>query len=311
MKISVVTTLYHSKPYVKEFYSRILKVINEINCDYEIIFVNDGSPDDSLEEVLELHRENENIIVVELSKNFGQHKAMMTGMKYATGDYVLIIDVDLEEKPELLKQYWEEINNNESDVVYGVIQNKYCGIIKKHTSKIFYRLLNYMSNEDMPVDISFSRLMKKEYVKSLLKFTEREMYIGGLWHIAGYKQTPVFIEKTYKGVSSYTFKKKMDMLINAVTAFSNKPLVMIFNLGMFISGVSIFYATFLIIKKLFFGIAMSGWTSIMVTMWFLFGITILCVGIVAIYLSKIFIEVKRRPYTIVKQIYRKNKNRGN
>lgn len=305
MKISIVTTLYNSKSYIKEFYDRIKKSALKITNDYEIIFVNDGSPDESLKEVIKLYKEDKNVVIIDLSKNFGHHKAMMTGMKYAKGDYILLIDVDLEETPELLNKYWEKIKEDENiDVVYGIVNKREGSFFTKLFSKIFYRLLNYLSNENMPVDISFSRLMKKEYVKNLIEFTEREMYICGLWHINGFKQVSINIEKSFKGVSSYTFKKKLIMTINAITSFSNKPLEMIFYLGVFMSMGSIFYTLYLIIKKKLNGIEVSGWTSIMVTMWFLFGITILCIGVVAIYLSKIFIEVKKRPYTIIKKIYR-------
>ncbi len=307
MMFSVVTTLYRSSPYIDEFYNRISASLQQITDNYEIIFVNDGSPDNSLEVVLSILQKDERVKVVDLSRNFGHHKAMMTGLFYAKGDYVLMIDTDLEEKPELLLSYWDVLKKqNDVDVVYGIQEQRGGSFMKQFFGKLFYHLLNYMSSENMPTNISFSRLMTKRYVKTLIKFKEREMYIGGLWHIAGYKQISIPIHKSFKGISSYTLNKKLIMVTNAVTSFSNKPLIMIFYLGLIISFFSTLYGFYLIVDKFLFGGIMSGWTSMMVSIWFLSGIIILCLGVTAIYLSKIFIEVKNRPYTIVRHVYKKN-----
>ncbi|MBP7232349.1 MAG: glycosyltransferase family 2 protein [Syntrophaceae bacterium] len=306
MKLSVVTTLFYSSSFILEFYNRIINSIKKITDEYEIIFVNDGSPDNSLANAIKLVDLDNNIKVIDLSRNFGHHKAMMTGLFHTVGDFVFMIDSDLEEMPELLNIYWNEmISNPNADVVYGILRDRQGGIFKRATGSMFYSILNYLSAEDMPKNISFSRLMTKQYVKCLTEHKEREMYIGGLWHIVGFNQISVMIDKSFKGVSSYTLQKKISMMVNAVTSFSNKPLIFIFNTGFFIFFLSLCFGLYFLARKYFFGAVLSGWTSLILSLWLLSGLIILCLGIIAIYLSKIFIETKNRPYSIIKEIYSK------
>lgn len=305
MKISIVTTLYQSSPYISQFYERITNTVRKIGAEYEIIFVDDGSPDDSLIVAAEFLKDDLNITIVELSRNFGHHKAMMTGLEYADGDYILMIDSDLEEAPELLEVYWKKMNENkDTDVVYGKLSQRNGTLWAKLTSGVFYRLLNFLSGEKMPIDIAFSRLATKNYVSNLLRFKETEMYIGGLWHIVGFNQVPVNITKKSKGISSYTLRKKIEMLVNAITAFSSMPLRMIFHTGIITTVFSIILSTYFFVRKFLYAETPSGWTSLIVLMLLMSGIILSSLGIISIYLSKIFNEVKNRPYTIVKSVYR-------
>ena len=304
MKLSIVTTLYKSEAYIEEFYRRICSQASGITDDFEIIVVNDGSPDNSLSVSVGLAKTDKRVKVVDLSRNFGHHKAMMAGLHYVTGNYVFMIDTDLEEAPELLGEYWLRMNESDDiDVVYGQLVKRKGSFFKKITGNMFYRLLNFLSGENMPVDISFSRLMTRKYVESLKLFTEREMYIGGLWHIAGFNQASIPVHKKSRGISSYTLRKKIEMLVNAVTAFSSMPLRMIFVLGSFVTVCSLALSLFFFVRKFFYAEVVSGWTSLIVALLFMSGIIVSSIGIVAIYLSKIFIEVKGRPYVIVKDEY--------
>ena len=304
MKISIVTTLYKSSPYILEFYDRLIKSVIKLGTDYEIIFVDDGSPDNSLTIVVDLLNHDPNITVIELSRNFGHHKAMMTGLKYTKGDYILMIDSDLEERPELLEVYWDEMSKNENaDVVYGKLLKRKGSVWEKITGGLFYRLLNFLSGEKMPTDIAFSRLATKNYISSLLLFQEKEIYIGGLWHITGFNQVPVPITKHSKGLSSYTFRKKIEMLLNAITSFSSMPLRMIFHLGVFTTLFSIILSIIFAVRKVLYDEVITGWTSLIVVVLFMSGIIILSLGVIAIYMSKIFSEVKNRPFTIVRSIF--------
>jgi putative glycosyltransferase len=306
MKISIVTTLYKSSPYIVEFYNRLINAIANITTDYEIIFVDDGSPDNSHSVVMELLSIDKNVIVVELSRNFGHHKAMMTGLEYVNGDYVFMIDSDLEEAPELIEDYWEKMCENvKTDVVYGKLLKRNGTFWQKITSGLFYRILNYCSGENMPTGYAFSRLMNKNYVNSLLQFREREMWIGGLWHITGYNQVPVIVQKEYKGVSSYTLRKKIELFLNAITSFSSLPLRLIFHVGLFTTALAIVMIIFFSIRKIIYQDIVSGWTSLIVVILLMSGIIVMCLGIISLYLSKIFIEVKNRPYTIVRSVSKK------
>ncbi len=303
MKISIVTTLYRSAPYLKEFHERVRSSALEITHDYEIIFVNDGSPDNSLDVAVEIHQTDPHVKVVDLSRNFGHHKAMMTGLAHATGDLVFLIDCDLEEKPEFLGEFHAKLSDSAVDVVYGVQDSRKGGVWERITGRIFYTLFNALSTDSLPLNVLTVRLMTRRYVDALLQFREREILIAGLWTIAGFEQIGVPIQKGYKGSTTYTFRRKVSHLVNSITSFSNRPLVYIFYLGFFIMCISASMALYLVIRRIFFSIGVEGWASVMVSVWFLGGLTIFCLGVIGIYLSKIFVETKQRPYTLIRHIY--------
>ncbi|MCA9447494.1 MAG: glycosyltransferase, partial [Candidatus Omnitrophica bacterium] len=168
---------------------------------------------------------------------------------------------------------------------------------------IFYTIFNALSSDPLPLNVLTVRLMTRRYVDSLLQFREREILIAGLWAITGFDQIAVPIKKGFKGSTTYTFRKKAAHLVNSITSFSNRPLVYIFYLGFFIMCISAVMAGYLVIRRFFFSIGVAGWASVMVSVWFLGGLTIFCLGVIGIYLSKIFVETKQRPYTLIRHIY--------
>jgi putative glycosyltransferase len=303
MDLSIVTTLYYSAPYLQEFYTRICTESERITSDYEIIFVNDGSLDNSLEIVLSFYEKDEKVKVIDLSRNFGHHKAIMTGLAYAKGQIIFLIDCDLEEEPELLSKFHETIKNSDADVVYGVQEFRKGGFFKKITGAIFYKLFHFFSSYPVPANPITVRLMSQKYVAALVKHREREIFLAGLFSITGFNQVPFRVKKSYKGKSTYTFGRKVSLFVNSITSFSNKPLIFIFYLGSVILMVSGMAAINLIIKKVLFGNLLTGWSSVIVSIWLLGGLNIFCLGVIGIYLSKIFIETKQRPSTIIRKIY--------
>ena len=303
MDLSIVTTLYRSAPHLEEFYVRLCAVAERLATNFEIILVNDGSPDDSLEKALSLYRNDKRIKVIELSRNFGHHKAMMTGLAHARGDLVFLVDSDLEEEPELLESFYQRLKETNADVVFGVQQKRRGGPLERAGGAMFYRIFNLLSTDSIPRNLVTARLMSRKYVRALVEYREREMMIAGLWTLTGFKQVPLPMTKLQRSGTSYTLGRKIGQLVNAITSFSSKPLEMIFYLGCVISFLAIMAALLLIIGRLFFGTLLLGWPSLIVSIWLLGGLTIFCLGVIGIYLSKIFIEVKQRPYTIVKDVY--------
>ena len=304
MELSIVTSLYYSAPYLEKFYNRITAAAKKITDDYEIILVNDGSPDNSLEIAISLFEKDEKVKVIDLSRNFSHHKAVMTGFEHTKSSLVFSIACDLEEEPELLGKFYEEMKKKpEVDVIYGVQETRKGLFFERISGSLFYSLFNMLSSDPMPRNLVSARLMSRRYVQSLLQHREREVFMGGLMTITGYNQEPLVIRKGFKGSSAYTLRRRISLLVNAITSFSNKPLVYIFNLGTIISLIAGASGIFLILKRLFMGGLIIGWASVMVSIWFLGGITIFCLGILGIYFSKIFIEVKQRPYTIIRQVY--------
>lgn len=300
MKLSIVTTLYNSSSYINEFYERCSICARKLTMDYELIFVNDGSPDDSLNVVKKIAYSDEKVVVIDLSRNFGHHKAMMTGLAQASGELIFLIDSDLEEKPEWLLEFNEKISSDDCDVVYGIQERRKGNWFEKLSGYFYYKLINVFFKH--PKNITTARLMTKQYVSNLLLFREREVVISGLWILTGFDQRSVLVNKTSKKKSSYNLSRKLSHLFNTITSFTSKPLIGIFGVGLIISSVTFIYACLLIINRLFFSVTVEGWTSIMVSIWLLGGIIILFIGIVGVYISKLFSEVKHRPYTIVKEI---------
>jgi putative glycosyltransferase len=302
MKIAVVTTLYQSAPYIPEFVARMQAALRKVTDDYELILVDDGSPDNSLATALKSVQSVPRLKVIELSRNFGHHKAMMTGLEHATGDLVFLIDVDLEEPPELLIPFLEALSKKELDVVYGFQKTRRGGLIKRTGGLFAWRLLNLMLPVKVPFNHSTVRLMTRDYVQALLKHKEHQTAIGGLWVLTGFRQEGIEFDKGIRHGSSYTFGRRMLVLLDSVTSFSELPLFLIFYIGCAVLVGSGLFGVYLVIRRLN-GYMAEGWVSTIVSIAFFGGLTVFSIGVVGLYISRIFIETKNRPYTVIRRIY--------
>jgi putative glycosyltransferase len=304
MKLSIVATLYQSAPHIKEFHERSRSVAQTlVDDEYEIVLVNDGSPDNSLDLAIQLAECDGHVVVVDLSRNFGHHKAMMTGLAHAKGERIFLIDSDLEEEPEYLLNFTRQMESQSCDVVYGVQELRKGSWFERWSGQWFYRIFKALTGMALPENIVTARLMTRRYVAALLRHREREVFLAGLWHITGFDQRPCTITKHCTSETTYTLRGKMSLLVNSVTSFSNAPLVSIFYIGVLISLLALMYIAYLVINWMFLAKPASGWTSVMASIWLLGGMVISFIGVVGIYLSRIFSETKQRPYTIVRQIY--------
>jgi putative glycosyltransferase len=309
MKLSVVTTLYQSAPYVQEFYERAGVAAQQlVGEDYEIVFVNDGSPDNSLALAAGLSMQDHHVLTVDLSRNFGHHKAMMTGLAHARGKLTFLIDSDLEEEPEYLVKFAEQMEKEACDVVYGVQEQRKGNWFERWSGRWFYSFFKALTGLALPENVVTARLMTRRYVDALLLHKEREVFMAGLWHITGFNQRPHAVRKYSTSTTTYTLRRKMSVLVNSVTSFSNAPLISIFYIGILISLLAVSYIAWLVVHWAFLAKPLSGWTSIMASIWLLGGMVISFIGVVGIYLSKIFSETKQRPYTIVRQVYAKRQS---
>ena len=289
MKLSIVATLYKSAPYIHEFYERACKTARQlVGENYEIVLVNDGSPDDSLDLAIQLADADDHIVVVDLSRNYGHHKAMMTGLEYSKGEKVFLLDSDLEEEPEWLIKFSQIMSDEAADVVYGRQEVRKGGWFEKLSGEIFYSLFNKLSEIDHPRNIVTARLMSRRYVDALLSHHEREFVISCLWVITGFKQCESIVKKHALSDTTYSAAKKMKNAVNAITSFSDAPLRYIFYLGFWIFMISLVYALYLVINRLLFSQVVDGWTSLMVSIWLLGGMVISFVGVIGIYLAMVF-----------------------
>jgi putative glycosyltransferase len=305
MKISIVATLYYSEGYIAEFYRRVTAAVKKITPDYEIVFVNDGSPDKSLEKVLAIQQEDSRVMLVDLSRNFGHHKAIMTGLRFAEGDYVFLIDTDLEEEPELLTVFWSELQAKpDLDVVYGIQKSRKGGWFERISGYLFYKLFNFIAGYEYPANPFTARLMSQRYIQGLRTFNEKEIDLWGLFILNGFKQAGLTLTKKSKGTTTYTFKRKLRIAVDTITSFTSRPLYIIFLVGLFITLVSTINIIYIVYQKLAAKVTVDGYTSLFASIWFIGGGLMFTLGIIGIYLSKIFLEIKNRPLTIIKGVYK-------
>lgn len=304
MKLSIVATLYQSASYIEEFCRRAGEAARQLaGDDYEIVLVNDGSPDNSLDVAVQLTLRDCHVVVVDLSRNFGHHKAMMTGLSATRGERVFLIDSDLEEEPEWLLSFNAQMRADACDVVYGVQAERRGGIFERVTGTLFYELFRMLTGIVQPSNIVTSRLMTRRYVDALLLHEERELNIGGLWVITGFGQAQQVVNKHVSSPTTYSLSRKFSHFVNAITSFSSLPLVFTFYSGLLISISALGYIVYLSLRYVFVAAPPSGYTSIIASIWLFSGLIVFFLGVQGIYIAKIFSEVKRRPYTIVRNVF--------
>lgn len=304
MKLSVVTTIFKTARCILPFYERVSVAARELGMDFEVVFVNDGSPDNGLELALNAARTRSEIVVVDLSRNYGQHKAIWAGLRVARGDLIAIFDGDLEEDPGLVVPFYEALRNLSADVVFGIAREPKGSFMYRRSRDLFYWLLRRLSSIDFPRNAQTARLMSRRYVEALLLFEEREIFLIGIMHMAGFRQSSLLIDKPSLSQTTYRLRQLVWMAVNAVTAFSIAPLILIFVAGAGLFGASLLFLGYLVVIRTFNGVGVPGWTSVMALQMFSFSIIVLFLGIISIYIGTIFIEVKRRPSSIIRSVTR-------
>jgi putative glycosyltransferase len=300
MRLSIVTTMYRSAPYLSAFHERALAAARRLGFEPEFVYVNDGSPDESLAEALKLRQEYSQVRIVDLSRNFGHHQAMLTGLAQATGDRIFLIDCDLEEAPELLGEFFARMVDTGADVVYGVQAVRQDSRAERWMAWGYYGVHSWLCDEQIPRNLMTIRLMSRRYVDALLSHREVDFVISGLWARTGFEQVPLTVQKGKKAQSSYTLSRKLTLLARLMTTVSVKPLFAIFGLCMVLFVLLSLTGLGAMIVHLFSpGIAWLG----LACMCLLAGVTLFCQGVIAVFLARIFLEVKQRPVTIVRQVY--------
>jgi len=303
VRLSVVTSLYKSAEFIREFHQRASEAAAKLTPDWEIIIVNDGSPDDSLQIAIELHRRDPRVRVIDLSRNFGHHKALMTGLANSRGDLVFVIDSDLEEDPAWLLTFYDAMKSTGAEAIYGVQRSRKGGWFERMSGALFYRVFNKLLTHPFPPNIVTARLMTRRYVDALVQHRDQEVSLAGLCTITGFEQQPLMVDKGTRADTSYGLRRRISAFVTAITSFSNRPLLYIFQLGVGVILLSIVAGIVLMYQSMTGRIGVPGWASIMVSIWFLGGVMIFCVGVLGIYLAKVFTETKDRPYTIIRRIY--------
>ena len=301
--VSVVVPAYNEAEVIAVTCSRLQKVMNNLDVPYELIFVNDGSRDETILRLSELSARHPEVKVLDFSRNFGHQVAVTAGIDYAAGDVVVLIDADLQDPPELIADFLDKWREG-YDVVYAVrSERKGESWFKKATAKWFYRLLNRMTDVDIPVDTGDFRLMSRPVVDSLKQIPERHRFIRGLVAWVGFHQIgiPYVRANRYAGTSKYPLKKMIKFSLDGITSFSFKPLQFATKLGFVVALVGFLLAIVIVCEKLFTRFTVQGWTSIMVVVLFLGGIQLIMLGVLGEYVGRIYDEVRGRPLYIVRK----------
>lgn len=304
---SIVSTMYRSKPFLEQFLSECLAALASMGCDdYEIVLVNDGSPDDSLDYARSRLVDLPRLRVVDLSRNFGHHHAMQAGLSVAQGDKVFLIDCDLEVAPSFLVAMAAKMEETGADLVFGYQELRKGGWFEQFSGGLFWRGINLLSEVRVPENMVTERVMSRRYVDALLSMGDANLFLGGMMSWAGFLQIGVAVgKKQREGQSTYTLMKRVQLMVNAVSSFTSRPLVWLFNAGVLITALSFAYAVYLVIRKLAFGDALIGFTSLMGMMAFSLGVVTTALGVLGIYLGKVFNQVQNRPTFIIRDIHQR------
>jgi len=300
IKISVVSPVYSAEFLVNKLVSRLRQTLSELCDSYEIILVEDGSPDNSWQQIKMLCNDDRNVKGIRLSRNFGQHYAITAGLEKAKGEWIVVMDCDLQDRPEEIPALFEKAQEG-YDIVYARRLVRKDGLLKKMASKIFYRLFGYLTDSKQDPSIANFGIYHREVIRSILKMKDHVRYFPTMVQWVGFRSTKLNVDHSRRedGKSSYTWRKLLTLALDNVIAFSDKPLKLTIRLGFVISMISLCIGVFYLYRYLAGEIIVLGFTSLVISIWFLSGLIIFILGILGIYLGKTFDRVKDRPTFII------------
>ena len=297
-KVTILVPAYNEQEVLPMLYDRLKAIMDELsNYDFEILFVNDGSKDNTLKIIRELREKDNRVCYVNLSRNYGKETAMIAGLDYMKGDCVVLIDADLQDPPELIPEmitYWEE----GYDDVYAKRRSRQGEtFLKKFTSWGYYRVLQHMTRIEIQKDTGDFRLLDRRCVEALKQMRESERYTKGLFSWIGYNKKEILYDRDSRaaGKTKWNYKQLINLSIDGITSFTTSPLRLAAKTGIVVSLVGFLYMLVIIFKTLFFGVDVAGYASMMVVILFLGGLQLIFLGVIGEYLGRAFYETKGRP----------------
>jgi polyisoprenyl-phosphate glycosyltransferase len=304
-ELSVVIPVFNEEENITVLYSRLTAVLEDTHIDYEIIFVDDGSNDNSLNQLQNLLVEDKRVLVVELARNFGHQVSITAGLDFARGQAVAVMDADLQDPPEALPEFIAKWRKG-YDVIYAIREQRKERWLKRSSYSLFYRLLRRVANIDIPLDSGDFCVMDRRVVELLKSMPERSRFIRGIRSWVGLNQVGLPFERhaRYAGQSKYTIRRLVLLALDGLISFSYVPLRFISFLGIGVSCLSIFLAVFYFVKKLLYGLSPPGFATLVVSIFFLAGIQLVTMGVIGEYVGRIFEEAKRRPLYVLRRATR-------
>lgn len=301
-KISIIVPCYNEALAIPIFYEEICKVFDKLDYELELMFVDDGSTDETLSTIKNLLKDKR-VKYLSFSRNFGKEAAMYAGLSHAKGDYITVMDVDLQDPPKLIPEMINYIKEGYDIVATKRKTRKGEGFFRSLFSRMFYRIINKMSKIEMVSGARDFRLMTRQVVESVLELREYNRYSKGLFSFVGYKTKWISYDNVQRvaGKTKWSFRKLFVYAIEGITSFSTSPLVLSAILGIIFCLISFIMIIVIIIKTVAFGDPTSGWPSLVCIIFFVSGIQLFCIGVMGEYLSKMYMEVKGRPIYIIKE----------
>lgn len=304
-QISIIVPCYNEQETVKRFYEEIIKVTNQISgYDFEFIYVNDGSKDQTVPFIKQLREQDNRVCLIDFSRNFGKEAAMLAGMEHSSGEVVVIMDVDLQDPPQLLPQMIKLYEDGYENVYTRRRNRNGEPPIRSFFANMFYRIINRMSDVEIIDGARDYRLLSRRAVDDLVSLKEANRFSKGLFQWVGYQSICLEFDHVERvaGETKWNFMKLVDYAIEGITAFSNAPLRFATYTGMFIASLSFLYLLYIFFDTMINGNSTAGWPSIVCIMLFLGGIQLIFLGVIGEYIGRIYNEVKQRPIYIVKEL---------
>lgn len=303
--ISVIVPCYNEEDVLAIFLDKVSKILIETKQPYEIIFVNDGSKDNTLETLLALKNTFKYMRIIHLSRNFGKEAALTAGLDMAKGDVIIPIDADLQDPPELIEAFIAKWQEGYDVVLAKRIDRTSDSLAKRYTANLFYKFHNAISHTRIPDNVGDYRLISKKVLKAIQKMPENQRFMKGIFAWVGFKTTTIEYvrEKRQAGNTSFGAWKLWNFALDGITSFSTVPLRIWFYIGSFISLLSLIYGSVIIIKTLVYGVDLAGYASILTTVLFLGGIQLMGIGILGEYIGRLYQESKKRPIYIIENEY--------
>ncbi|HIP49213.1 MAG TPA: glycosyltransferase [Lutibacter sp.] len=300
--ISVVTPVYGCSKSLAQLYIRLEKTLSTITNEFEIIMVNDASPDNAWESIKELAAKDSRVKGINFSRNFGQHRAITAGLDYAKGDWVVVMDCDLQDQPEEIIKLYNKAQEG-YDVVFGKRENRQDKWFKRLGSKAFYLVYNYFTESNTNGQIGNFSIISKKVSDELKKFNENSRPYALMVNWLGFNRANIEIkhEKRTIGQSSYSLSKLLTLATDIIISHSNKPLQITIRFGFLLSFIAFSYGLWILIRYYTCNVTVEGWTTVVVSIFFMGGIIIASLGIVGLYIGRIYDETKNRPFYTIEQ----------
>jgi dolichol-phosphate mannosyltransferase len=303
MKLSIVSPVYKAEKIIPLLVKRIEEGVSKITDNYEIILIEDCGPDNSWETIKDIANKNAKVVGIRLSRNFGQHYAITAGLHKVKGDWIVVMDCDLQDQPEEIEKLYAKAKEG-YDIVLARRKERKDHLFKKMWSIFFYKLLSYFTETKQDRSVANFGIYHKKVISSILAMGDVVRVFPVMVQWVGYNKTAIDVDHSKReiGKSTYTFSKLFKLAINTFLTFSNKPLILTVRFGLLISLFSFLVGCFYLYKYIIYGVSVLGYTSLILSIWFLAGIIIFSIGILGLYIGKIFDTTKKRPTFIIDEI---------